>query len=794
MNYNLINFCENDKYAVKSYCAIHDVNESLNLGDITQVNIESLPTNIDLITHGSPCFTADTLVLTDKGYKQISDIEVGDKVIDHTNSYNKVLNKFNQGQKEIWEINAMGSDTIKTTENHKFYVRNIKRVWDNDVRKKVKRFAPPEWIEANKLSKEYYLGIAINQNNILPEWHGVEDNRKGHTKPIKSLDMTNKKLWYIIGRFLGDGWTRRRKERNNNLSGVIICCGKHKAQSFEKELSGYLNYTKVEDRTVYKYQFSNKELAVFCEQFGHGAQNKFIPGFVFDMPTNLLKELLRGYFESDGSINVMTGQIKATSISRKLIYGIAQLVAKVYHRPYSIYFCRRPSIHIIENRIVNQNHSYSFAFNINKRERDRAFYEDGYLWVPINSVINTHNFENVYDIEVENTHSFTANGVIVHNCQSFSISGKQEGGIKDSGTRSSLLWNSVEIIKHCKPKFVIWENVKNVLSKKHRPVFNDYICTMKENGYNTYYKVLNALDYNIPQNRERIYAISIREDIDKNPNYMVNYTDNMYYRNNLYPKPLKFTKPLYTLLEQNVDKKYFLSDKLLNGFIEHRNRHILKGNGFGFRGCTDVNSYAHTLTTREGRRQTDTFIDVKQLKQIGFIKNNAQGQRVYDENVACTLQANGGGLGAKTGLYLVKQVTKTGYAVAEEGNSINLDQPNSKTRRGRVGNQRANTLTTSCNQAVIQYGDIRRLTPRECWRLMGFDDKDFDKASNVDIGSRKMSDSQLYKQAGNSIVVNVLEEIYKCLMRLYPNDFKQDMNIISLFSGIGAFEKALKQV
>ena len=145
-------------------------------------------------------------------------------------------------------------------------------------------------------------------------------------------------------------------------------------------------------------------------------------------------------------------------------------------------------------------------------------------------------------------------------------------------------------------------------------------------------------------------------------------------------------------------------------------------------------------------------------------------------------------------MYLVKQATKIGYAVAEEGDSINLEQPNSKIRRGRVGNQRANTLTTSCNQAVIQYGDIRRLTPRECWRLMGFDDKDFDKASNVDIGSRKMSDSQLYKQAGNSIVVNVLEEIYKCLIRLYPNDFKQDMNIISLFSGIGAFEKALKKV
>ena len=84
---------------------------------------------------------------------------------------------------------------------------------------------------------------------------------------------------------------------------------------------------------------------------------------------------------------------------------------------------------------------------------------------------------------------------------------------------------------------------------------------------------------------------------------------------------------------------------------------------------------------------------------------------------------------------------------------------------------------------------IRKLTPKECWRLMGFSDKDFDKAA-----STGNSNSQLYKQAGNSIVVNVLEEIYKCLIKAYPNDFAKDMNVISLFSGIGAFEKALERV
>ena len=106
----------------------------------------------------------------------------------------------------------------------------------------------------------------------------------------------------------------------------------------------------------------------------------------------------------------------------------------------------------------------------------------------------------------------------------------------------------------------------------------------------------------------------------------------------------------------------------------------------------------------------------------------------------------------------VKQATKQGYDIAEEGDSINLEQPNSTIRRGRVGNKIANTLTCSCNQAVVNEYRIRKLTPKECWRLMGFKDEQFLKAEQV------CSNSQLYKQAGNSIVVNVMEEIFKNLI------------------------------
>lgn len=114
--------------------------------------------------------------------------------------------------------------------------------------------------------------------------------------------------------------------------------------------------------------------------------------------------------------------------------------------------------------------------------------------------------------------------------------------------------------------------------------------------------------------------------------------------------------------------------------------------------------------------------------------------------------------------FKVRQATKKGYDVAYLGDSINMEQPNSTTRRGRVGRQVANTITTSCHIAVVVEGGknmeyrIRKLTPKECWRLMGFKDEQFLKAEQV------CSNSQLYKQAGNSIVVNVMEEIFKNLI------------------------------
>ena len=469
-------------------------------------------------------------------------------------------------------------------------------------------------------------------------------------------------------------------------------------------------------------------------------------------------------------------------------------------------------------------------------------------------------------------------------CTDLSLAGKEAGADKGSGTRSSLMWNSVEIFKHCKPKIILWENVKNLLSKKHKHNFDAYIEDLNNLGYVSYYKVLNAKDFGIPQNRERVFTISIRNDINKEFKF---------------PEPFDNGIRLKDLLEKEVDEKYYINTEKANKLIEefkanNKNNEqkilvcgklnssqdgiVCNPNGIspthvaGHGNCPKVVCPCITpdrLNKRQNGRRFKTndepmftltaqdrhgILETNTLNFIGGIgekdivgdnkslsRNYPQGNRVYDaNNIACSQTANGGGIGGKTGLYLVgnldgkyeqsnrvyseegiaptimsnsrktctggynspkimqigmldikgneqirrvyneeglsptlntmqggntqpkilykvRQATKQGYAIAEEGDSINLEQPNSTIRRGRVGNKIANTLTCSCNQAVVNESRIRKLTPLECYRLMGFDDEDFYKASALN------SNSQLYKQAGNSICVNVLEEIFKNL-------------------------------
>ena len=236
--------------------------------------------------------------------------------------------------------------------------------------------------------------------------------------------------------------------------------------------------------------------------FGIGAINKIIPQEILQLPKEKLKVFLDGYMSGDGC-NIKDSTIyQATTISRSLAESLVLAIQKVYRVGCRIYFTERPKKCIIKGREVNQNDTYMVRFDLSP-QKPRYVVDTNCIWYPIKKIIDLKEERTIYNITVEEDHTYTANNCYCFNCQDFSVAGKQAGGNEGSGTRSSLMYESIRIINKLKPKYVLWENVKNLLSKKHRPNFDKYIQTLDEMGYNSYYKVLNAKNYGIPQNRER---------------------------------------------------------------------------------------------------------------------------------------------------------------------------------------------------------------------------------------------------------------------------------------------------
>lgn len=294
-------------------------------------------------------------------------------------------------------------------------------------------------------------------------------------------------------------------------------------------------------------------------------------------------------------------------------------------------------------------------------------------------------------------------------CTDLSVAGQQKGISKD--TRSGLLLEVERLLLKAKengtlPKYLLLENVKNLVGKKFIKDFERWLSFLNSLGYYSNWEVLNAKDYGIPQNRERVFVVSSLE--------------NIHY---VFPKKQELKIKMKDLLEDHVPEKYYLSEKYLKNFSDMKNRNgFIRGERFNPRKTEDCDT-AFTITTRAGDRVTDNFI-------------------------------------------------------------ININP----SRRGMNGNvyntELSPTLTTNKGEGIkiLQNEDyrIRKLTPLECWRLMGFSDNDYYAAKSVGI-----SNAQLYKQAGNSIVVTVLESIFRQLF-LKKHNKKQGIiaEQISLFQGV----------
>lgn len=308
-------------------------------------------------------------------------------------------------------------------------------------------------------------------------------------------------------------------------------------------------------------------------------------------------------------------------------------------------------------------------------------------------------------------------------------------GLKpDSGTRSSLLWENIRLLKKAKddgtlPKYLMFENVKNLVSKKFIDDFNNLLEVLDELGFNSYWKVLNAKDCGVPQNRERVFVISIRKDID-NGTYD-------------FPKPFDTGIRLKDVLDKNVDEKYYLSKDIQERF--HITYSTFTKNIVG-----TTKPDFRTIGQRDLVYQQDSIMgalvatDYKQPKQI--VETNS-----------CI------------------QVGDLNHYNYDEMNRVYSKEGCSPTLNTMQGGDRQPRVLEQNEAGVVENFRVRKLTPCECMKLMGFTEEDCANAKNIGI-----ADSQLYKQSGNGIVTNCVELLAEHLYKAqYDNTYKcTDENFI----------------
>lgn len=585
-DYKVVGTSEIEKNAIDVYNTLHG--ETRNYGDISKIDKLDYA---DLWTYSFPCFTEDALIFTDKGYKSMKDIQIGDQVLTYTDLFKPVVNKFNQGKKEIWNLNVSNAGVIKTTERHKFWVITRKKIYEPDwygVKHVKYCFSEPQWKECKDLtSDDFIYSSMIYDKKVL------------------------KKLAKVF--------------------------------SFEDILDSIEKVKNEKQRT-----FKTKK-----EAFTYG----LIVQNYFSMPYQIITK------EKNG--------IKSYCVKFKTDKG---------------------------QYLLNSYYSNAI-FTIN----NRSYIKQSTYWYRVKSVENTHMTEQVYDIEVEDYHSFLVDGIIAHNCQDLSSGGKGKGvaAIDENGnkvvTRSGLLWEVERLLaKSCgydivngllvenkkykkdPPKYLLLENVPELIDvKKHRIYFEKWLERLEELGYINSYGKLNGNDFGVPQNRERVFCLSVRKDI----------------------YGFKVDLPF---VGSNIEmpKKGKIED-----FVE---KEVMEYQG-GLKIDEKISNYLLPAYTRD-------------IEQIAECKNNPLNNK---------------------DIWTCK--CKSGF------------------QDHRVGITCSPTIRhQNSHTAVFVNNQIHKLTGRECWHFMGIKDEDYQKV----VDNLSISDNIMCGLAGNAIVVPVLMSIFNQILRI----------------------------
>lgn len=410
------------------------------------------------------CFSGDTLVPCETGYKQISKIVVGDRVKTKSGLYMPVAKIHKTPRKDVIRVKLSGSEDLLVTPNHPIYARVKEQTRTGRI------FHEPTWIPAGDLTPNHMVAYRIDVADLPSDFIAEEE------------------AW-AVGRWLADGSVDLKKSNPR----IFISCGLKKADNVRERLSllPYAVHENTPHPAAINFTFTSNSFYSLIASAGIGAGNKQVPTYVFRLPFHLQKCVLDGYLSGDGSTRCRYGstEISACTASRELAYGIARLIRNVYRVGVSI-SVRPAQDHRIGDRVIHANYpSYSISATVNGKFTTH-YVDSEFVWQPVKAVSDIEGRINVYNLSVLEDNTYGANDIVVHNCGAFSVN---QG--KDF---QAVLTEIVRVIEPTAPDVPMPE--------KGWPYAG---CIYDElGGWSIAYRVHDAQFWGVPQRRRRIALVA----------------------------------------------------------------------------------------------------------------------------------------------------------------------------------------------------------------------------------------------------------------------------------------------
>jgi DNA (cytosine-5)-methyltransferase 1 len=657
---------------------IYKLNHStvnFKLEDLNKIKIDDIPDH-DILCGGFPCFIIGTQTLTDNGYKNIEDVRLTDKLLTHSGNFQNILNlqkKIYSGY--LYDIKIKyHHEIISSTEEHPYYVREKKKIWNNSNREYTILYSEPKWKNANELTMNDYFGMIINQNKIIPEFTFEKVINQQKTEKVY-IKLDNLDYWFVMGYLIDNNYIDETKNKDginmykinfsiNNKDGLeneiferinkvipIIYKNSYTENEFKEfSFSNFIWYNILKEFRINIYEKDIHEKDIHEKDiYEKDIHEKLIPEWIQDAPKEFIQEFINGYMKSKNNVNKI---LQFTTVSLNLALGFQRLYSKL-GRIFSINKCIHTNTCTIKDRLINKKYTYFIREVLEKEQNSKSFIDGKYIWYAPFKITKKKIIDiPVYNFEVENDNSYIVENTIVHNCQPFSIAGEKKGF---DDVRSNVFWKLCEIIKNKNPEILILENVKNLKSHDDGNTYQIIEDNLKTLGYHIKSSILDTSQItNIPQHRERIYIICFKDKSKYDKfNFKFNIVEN---------------KEIKLFLEESIHNKYYYTDKL--------------------------------KVYNEVKKEVKKHINENILYQYRrfYVRENKS-------NCCPTLTANMG----------------------SGGHNVPL---------------------------LLDDKGIRKLTPRECFNLQGF-------PSNYKLPN--ISDSALYKLAGNGVTVPVIELIVKKL-------------------------------